>query len=1428
MALTGLFNKKDDNENTTTATEESPKYYSSMDKFRASLGGTASSNTSNNTSGNNKSSNYKSSSYSSNQSAYDRFLYRINNPVQQTEEKTERGVMDRLFGVLGYSGIVEGLYNLADDDPDSTFLSGLGEGFKYMNPFNDDVSGRHSFSDVLEEAGWEDKEDGKLNVGRGVVGFLGDVLLDPISYINPYSSILKVVKGSGIGVDVAKGLSDVNKAGDIVKEIKAVTGGVKNVNVSHIKALDYQTAEKIVTDSITTDKTGRATLWTQQDIEKRATDLMNNFNKKIMKLSSGGEDLTVGIGNLFPSKVKVGGKQLDSFKKTLASSDALRSLGDRTIAPYFNDLAKKLRTSRWGKRFSKNAELEDLAKTDFEEAVKEYYFRELKTGIFRIGLDEQAFKNANIFRDFYESLNEADKKDFLEAIENGDFFGAKKTKALIKELKNKYGIEYNEADAEVWTKKVNDQIWDFLDNFNKRSGKTKIKNRREKLESQGYYDLPPIKGEYATEDEFKTAKEAWKKRNPNKKYEDEIYDYKDDKLFRLSDYQKRGFREFGEAAGKFNKKYDFLNTEKSRERRKAIDTLGTIKLKEYKKFPIGLADPILMFDDLDNAYAGPFGVYIGSQYLKRDNDPLELALAKVNDYRRAGALPSHVGQSSSYANFETVGLHEAGHMLGSEIELVNPSEWQKIKQMYDKWLLQLKILGIDEDYAVSLRAMDNTHDFFTEMLSNIVLHNPQDKMSQEFRNIVESFLGKKLEQWEPLKFLQDDEHLKNYEKEYRQYTKDTLGKEYDWWDNIEDIDKQYMDSLGITDQYLLVNKINQFYHQVKNIEKFGDEGANVAQLWIEEMKKVAEREVAAGFLTKEQAASRFGKYISHFSKEQMAKFKNKEGFILSEEDMEVLEDMIHLPLNGKFDPDVLGTLERFDYERELNTTIPKANAIAQARIGREIFETSLADIYLARVLGSNKLLYGDETQRFLKKNFLTPLYSGDIDSIPFTHEPVVLYKDVKPGLLNYARSIVKPNEDAYTKSEELLNEFIKLGDTHFGTTFSPNNVLQKLNKEQVEFLQKCRVSVSHASKGVINDANSVTRVQKAQMTSSMMRAYDKFMHIWKLQNTIVIPGFHTQNLVSNAFQSFLAIGSDAFNPAKLKKAYKIYTNPDPKQTIKIGDKVWTFQELNYAAKKTGVVDEMFHTFEFSDDSPGGLIKALPKSLDPTDTEDFLPYKWATKIGGSIEGVQRLNLFISALKQTDNDIAKASEIVDKFLFDYSDVTEFEQDIVKRIIPFYTFMKKNFPMELEQMIEQPTTYTMLQKAYNNFEKSGNNEYYGENDRSEWRQEHIQLPFDTEDGDTYGIADQLPYNQIERIVDPQKVLGQTSPAIKTPIEALLGKYVYTGSDIGSAGEYLANQTFWSKLPVVASNYDDPVQKRNYIIGQLTGFPIGKINRD
>ena len=430
----------------------------------------------------------------------------MNQPVAEPQ-KNKRGVMDRIFGALGYSGITEGLYNMVDDDENSTFASGLREGLKYMNPLTNDVSGRHTFSDFLEEAGWEDKNPDKLgwdDVGRGVAGFAGDVLTDPLTYLNPYSAIAKVVKGTGIGTDVAKGLMNVGKADEITKEIGRVTGGVNAENIARLKQLDFDTAKKIIME-------GPVGQRSEEEINAAAEQLVHDFNYKVLKLREGGDDFTIGFNHLpFANKIKIGDKTLDSFKHELVSSKKLRELGDKTIAPYYNDLAKKLRTSRIGSKFNVNALFEKYADENLASSAALFHAKKLLDGINRIDLDIADIRNGAYIQEYFEGLDENAQLDFLEAIETGIFDEVIKYKQTMNEIKGSLGADITDDELQKWQ-----ELYNSIEEFKKTSGYNHLVKRREEFLSKGYRQLPPVRQDYNNDETFNAAWSKWVQEHPH-------------------------------------------------------------------------------------------------------------------------------------------------------------------------------------------------------------------------------------------------------------------------------------------------------------------------------------------------------------------------------------------------------------------------------------------------------------------------------------------------------------------------------------------------------------------------------------------------------------------------------------------------------------------------------------------------------------------------------------------------------------------------------------------------------------------------------------------------------------------------------------------------------------------------------------------------
>jgi hypothetical protein len=219
--------------------------------------------------------------------------------------------------------------------------------------------------------------------------------------------------------------------------------------------------------------------------------------------------------------------------------------------------------------------------------------------------------------------------------------------------------------------------------------------------------------------------------------------------------------------------------------------------------------------------------------------------------------------------------------------------------------------------------------------------------------------------------------------------------------------------------------------------------------------------------------------------------------------------------------------------------------------------------------------------------------------------------------------------------------------------------------------------------------------------------------------------------------------------------------------------------------------------------------------------EFVPYRKGAEIGSHIEGVQRMVLFLKGLEDGKS-IEESVENVNKFLFDYSDLTDFEKDTMKRVFPFYTFMRKNVPLQLEQLFAQPFLYATTDRAFDNIEKASGDHYIPDAERNQWKRDYTQLPFQI-GGENYGMNGQLPQQQLDRLT-PRKILGQVTPVLKMPLEAATGKYIYTGLPINSPLEYLLNQTQYTKMGNVSSQKEGTARDM-YIMGQLTGLPIGNL---
>lgn len=90
------------------------------------------------------------------------------------------------------------------------------------------------------------------------------------------------------------------------------------------------------------------------------------------------------------------------------------------------------------------------------------------------------------------------------------------------------------------------------------------------------------------------------------------------------------------------------------------------------------------------------------------------------------------------------------------------------------------------------------------------------------------------------------------------------------------------------------------------------------------------------------------------------------------------------------------------------------------------------------------------------------------------------------------------------------------------------------------------------------------------------------------------------------------------------------------------------------------------------------------------------------LGETVENNARLAHFIYETEKHGN-VKQAALNTKKYLFDYDELSNFERDILKRIVPFYTFMRKNLGIHIETLAHDPSKIARADKVRNGIVES-----------------------------------------------------------------------------------------------------------------------------
>lgn len=248
--------------------------------------------------------------------------------------------------------------------------------------------------------------------------------------------------------------------------------------------------------------------------------------------------------------------------------------------------------------------------------------------------------------------------------------------------------------------------------------------------------------------------------------------------------------------------------------------------------------------------------------------------------------------------------------------------------------------------------------------------------------------------------------------------------------------------------------------------------------------------------------------------------------------------------------------------------------------------------------------------------------------------------------------------------------------------------------------------------------------------------FANFTSWWKGMVTMTT-GFHFRNFTSNNITGLLKHGPQWFEPqrqfdAMVGTLYALHPEKYAdmlKDELKVTDgwisrnlnkKIGNFKvkELADEARERGVISGTTHGFDALDDLKQLTKKGKKKrdwNLNPASRK-FVGLKASRSVGNVLENQAKFNSFlidytnmagknwtaelgedVASRIATDDDFLQGAAMESKKWFiDYGDLSDFEQKVMKNVIPFYSWIRHNLANQISGITLYPDMYSIIPKA------------------------------------------------------------------------------------------------------------------------------------
>lgn len=202
------------------------------------------------------------------------------------------------------------------------------------------------------------------------------------------------------------------------------------------------------------------------------------------------------------------------------------------------------------------------------------------------------------------------------------------------------------------------------------------------------------------------------------------------------------------------------------------------------------------------------------------------------------------------------------------------------------------------------------------------------------------------------------------------------------------------------------------------------------------------------------------------------------------------------------------------------------------------------------------------------------------------------------------------------------------------------------------------------------------------------------------------------------------------------------------------------------------------------------------------------------VNETVDALGRMVVLQKALDEPDYliklGVKNPIDAVRLVMFDNKNLSTYEQEIGKRVIPFYSFAKQNLAFHMKNL---PNNTPIYNKFYKGIKSAWRAIGINDEDLEDYKMEQMYIPIPalTKDGKYYAIKANLPQSEVgEFLSNPlKKITASTTPLIRAPFELAANKSIFTGREIE---EFEGQQS--TQLPFLT-------RKQEYLVGQ-TGIDV------